>query len=78
MFATQPGRVKTPSDTNLKVMHVPEEINDTGTGEFEYLPIRGEEVSGPSYTYKVSPVLTTKLAKSNFTALPLPEQKVSV
>ena len=78
MLATQPGRVNIPFETNLNVRQVPEEMRDTGKTVSEYFPISGEAVSGPSYTYNVSPDRTTKLAKLNFTALPLPEQNVTV
>ena len=48
IFAAQPGRVKLPFEINLNVIQVPDEISETGTAVFEYFPIRGEEVSGPS------------------------------
>ena len=78
MEALQPGRINDPSEINLNVRQVPDEISGTGVAVFEYFPMRGEAVPGPSYTYRVSPDLTKKLEKSNLTAFPFPEQNVTV
>jgi hypothetical protein len=52
-------------EIKLNVRHVPEEYNVNGESAPVYVPNKGEDVLGPSYTIKLSPGAVAKEVKLN-------------